>query len=115
MKKLEGDVVPPGEQIKELSDQMSKHVDEIKGLIDTELDRIPIDPEELKEAAEKLNLYHGDINQVLAWADGQKTNYKEDSYWWRYWVGIIDIVMRNEMENPSKPMAKGVQFMEKIK
>ena len=62
-----------------------------------------------------MNLYHGDIHQVLAWADGQKSNYKEDSYWWRYWVGIIDCVMQKEMDNPSKPMAKGVQFMEKIK
>ncbi len=111
---LEGDVGPAGENIKKLSDEMAKYVNEIQGLIDTELDRIPIDPEEIKQAAEKLNLYHGNIHQVIAWANTQKSNYKENSYWWRYWVGILDCVMQMEIENPSKPIGKDVQFLEKI-
>lgn len=113
--KLEGDITPAGEQIKELSNQMSKHVDEIRDLIDTQLDKIPLDPEEIKEAAGKLDLYHGNIHQVISHADTQKSNYKEGSYWWRYWVGILDNVMQREMENPSKPIGQGSQFMEKIK
>ena len=113
--KLEGDITPAGEQIKELSSQMSKHVEEIKDLVDAQLDKIPLDPEELKEAASKLDLYHGNIHQVITWADTQKSNYKEGSYWWRYWVGILDCVMQQEMENPSKPIGQGAQFMEKIK
>lgn len=112
---LEGDVTPAGEQIKELSHQMSKHVNEIRDLIDTQLDKIPLDPEEIKEAASKLDLYHGNIHQVISHADTQKSNYKEGSYWWRYWVGILDNVMQREMENPSKPIGQGSQFMEKIK
>ena len=111
---LEGDVGPAGENIKKLSDEMAKHVKEIQELIDTELDKIPLDPEEIKQAAEKLNLYHGNIHQVIAWANTQKSNYKENSYWWRYWVGILDNVMKIEIENPSKPVGKDVQFLEKI-
>ncbi len=111
---LEGDVGPAGEQIKKLSDEMAKHVKEIQELIDIELDKIPLDPEEIKQAAEKLNLYHGNIHQVIAWANTQKSNYKENSYWWRYWVGILDSVMQMEIENPSKPIGKDVQFLEKI-
>lgn len=113
--KLEGDITPAGEQIKELSSQMSKHVEEIKDIIDTQLDKIPLDPEEIKEAASKLDLYHGNIHQVISHADTQKSNYKEGSYWWRYWVGILDCVMQKEMQNPSKPIGQGTQFMEKIK
>lgn len=112
--RLEGDVGPSGEQIKELSGQMTKHVEEIRTLIDTELDKIPLDPEEIKQAAEKLDLYHGNIHQVIAWANNQKSNYKENSYWWRYWVGILDCVMQQEMENPSKPIGKSGPFMEKV-
>ena len=112
---LEGNVTPAGEQIKELSSQMGKYVKEIQDIIDAELDKIPLDPEEIKEAAKKLGLYHGNIHQVIAWADTQKSNYKENSYWWRYWVGILENVMLQEVENPSKPIGKDVQFMEKIK
>ena len=113
--KLEGDVTPAGENIKSLSSEMTKHIEEIRSLIDTELDRIAIDPEELKDAAEKLNLYHGNIHQVIAWANTQKSNYKENSYWWRYWTGILENVMQQEAENPSKPIGRDIQFMEKIK
>ena len=112
---LEGNVTPAGEQIKKLSSQMGKYVKEIQDIIDAELDKIPLDPEEIKEAAKKLGLYHGNIHQVIAWADTQKSNYKENSYWWRYWVGILENVMLQEVENPSKPIGKDVQFMEKIK
>jgi len=112
---LEGNVIPAGEQIKELSSQMGKYVKEIQDIIDAELDKIPLDTEEIKDAAKKLGLYHGNIHQVIAWADTQKSNYKENSYWWRYWVGILENVMLQEVENPSKPIGKDVQFMEKIK
>ncbi len=112
--KLEGDVVPPGEKIKELSEEMTSHVEEIVTLIATELDKIPLDPEEIQAAAKNLDLYHGNIHQVIAHANNQKSNYKEDSYWWRYWVGILDCVMQNEMENPSKPIGKSGPFMEKL-
>jgi len=114
-KKLEGDVTQAGEHIKKLSNDMAKYVEEIKSLIETELDKIPIDPEVTKDAASKLHLYHGNIHQVISWADTQKSNYKENSYWWRYWVSILDNVMQLEIENPSKPVGKGSQFLEKIK
>ena len=113
--KLEKDISPAGDHIKQLSDEMSKHVEEIRDIIDTQLDKIPIDPEELKKAASNLDLYHGNVHQVIAWANTQKSNYKEGSYWWRYWVGILENVMQQEAENPSKPIGKDVQFMEKIK
>ena len=118
--KLEGDITPAGEQIKQLSNEMSKHVDEIKTLIDAQLDKIPINPEETKDAASKLGLYHGTVHQVISYADTEKSKYKENSYWWRYWVSILDNVMQQEIENPSKPISQGKQgqgkpFLEKRK
>ncbi len=111
--KLDGDITPAGEQIKKLSNEMSMHVDEIKDLVDSQLNKIPIDPEETKDAASKLGLFHGTVHQVISYADTEKSKYKENSYWWRYWVSILDNVMQQEIENPSKPIGKGKQFLEK--
>ena len=114
-KKLEGDVTPAGDQIKELSGKMGKYIVEIEKQVETELNKIPINPEDTKDAASKLNLYHGNIHQVISYADTQKSNYKENSYWWRYWVSVLDNVMQMEIENPSKPVGQGAQFLEKRK
>ncbi len=113
--KLEGDVTPAGEHIKKLSNDMTQYVEEIKSLIETELDKIPIGPEATKDAASKLHLYHGNIHQIISMAGTQKSKHKENSYWWRYWVSVLDNVMQLEIENPSKPVGKGTKFLEKIK
>jgi len=114
-KKLEGDVTPAGDQIKEISDKMGKSIEEISIQVETELNKIPIDLEATKDAASKLGLYHGTVHQVISYADTEKSKYKENSYWWRYWVSILDNVMLQEIENPSKPIGKGRPFLEKRK
>ena len=113
--KLDGDVTPAGERIKEVSDKMGKSIEEISIQVETQLNKIPIDPEETKDAASKLGLYHGTVHQVISYADTEKSKYKENSYWWRYWVSILDNVMQQEIENPSKPIGEGRQFLEKRK
>ncbi len=86
------------EKIKELADQAGKHVDNIRNLIEDELNKIPTDEEEVKDAANRLLLYHGDIHQVISWADTQKSNHRENSYWWRYWTGVLEQIMQIEVE-----------------
>ncbi|MFI5322752.1 MAG: hypothetical protein ACHQ6U_04305 [Thermodesulfobacteriota bacterium] len=93
---IEGDVLKACEEIKELADKTGPYIDDIKNRIETELDKLPIDPEETKDAAEKLMLYHGNIHQVISWADVQKSAHKKDSYWWRYWVEVLENVMQIE-------------------
>ena len=103
---LEGDVAAPGDEIKKLADEMGVFIESIKDQIDTQLNKIPIDPEVTKEAAEKLLLYHGDIHQVIAWADTQKSAHKENSYWWRYWVSVLENVMQMEVAKESGAFKK---------
>jgi hypothetical protein len=93
---LEGDVFKACEKIKEITEKTGPYIDEIKNRIETQLDKIPVDPEETKDAAEKLMLYHGTIHQVISWADVQKSAHKKDSYWWRYWVDVLENVMQIE-------------------
>ena len=66
---LEGDMVHASEAIKELADKIGPYIEEIKNQIETQLDKLQVDPEEAKDAAEKLLLYHGTIHQVISWAD----------------------------------------------
>ncbi|MCK5710286.1 MAG: hypothetical protein KAI07_07080, partial [Deltaproteobacteria bacterium] len=74
--KLEGNVTPAGDQIKEVSDKIGKSIEEISIQVETELNKIPIDPEETKDAASKLGLYHGTVHQVISYADTEKSKYK---------------------------------------
>ena len=87
-----GDVVTPAEKIKEISRAAAPYIKEIKAVFDVELNKIPINDEEVADAAKKLVLYHGDHMQVLIWAEQQKANHDPDSYWWRYWDGITGSV-----------------------
>ncbi|MEZ4546283.1 MAG: hypothetical protein R3B51_00510 [Thermodesulfobacteriota bacterium] len=106
---IEGDVAAPGDGIKELSDKMGEYIEQIKSRVDAELDKIPVDPDVTKEAAEKLLLYHGNLPQVIAWADTQKSGHKQNSYWWRYWVSVLENVMQLEIAKGSpevKPVSK---------
>lgn len=98
---IEGDVVGPGDGIKEISDKMGEYIDQIKKHVDAQLDKIPVDPEEAKEAAEKLLLFHGSLPQVIAWADTQKSGHKQNSYWWRYWVSVLENALQLEIAKGS--------------
>lgn len=87
---IEGDVTTPGGKIKTNAESIGESIGEIKELVDNQLDKFPVDQDEIKSAANKLLLYQGDADQVLIWAEQQKANHKKDSYWWKYWQGIYD-------------------------
>ena len=89
-----GDVATPAEKIKEISRAAAPYIKEIKAIFDGELNKLPINDEEVADAAKKLVLYHGDHMQVLIWAEQQKANHEPDSYWWRYWDGITGNVKK---------------------
>ncbi len=103
---IEGDLAAPGNEIKRVADEMGVFIERIKEQIDAQLNKIPIDPVVTKEAAQKLLLYHGDLHQVIAWADTQKSAHKENSYWWRYWVSVLENVMQLEIAKESGAVKK---------
>ncbi len=93
-----GDVVTPAEKIKEISSTVEPHIKEIKSVFNNELNKIPVNEKDVLTAAKKLVLYHGDHMQVLIWAEQQKVNYEADSYWWKYWEGIIGNIKQDMSE-----------------
>ena len=79
-----------GEKIKEVAPDIEKSIKTMKSYIDKELNKLPVDIDQAKDAAKKLMLYQGDLFQVINWAELQKKNYEENSYWWRYWQAVDD-------------------------
>ena len=97
--KFEADLTSPANKIKNTSDLIMESIKEFNNIFNTELDKIPLNDDEIKEAAEKLLLYHGEDMQVIIWAEQQKVNFDEDSYWWRYWTGIINNINESQQQN----------------
>ncbi|MGH7890612.1 MAG: hypothetical protein ACRENF_08690 [Thermodesulfobacteriota bacterium] len=89
---LPADVKSSGEAVKDHASEIEKYIENTKRLINSELDKIPLDKDQVKEAANKLLLYQGDVSQVVHWAEGQRRNHPENSYWWRYWQAVSDII-----------------------
>ncbi len=94
---IEGDTSKAAGAISDFASRIAPHIYELKDLIEEQLNKIEVDPEETKDAAEKLLLYHGNIHQVISWADVQKSAHKPNSYWWRYWVDVLENVMQLEV------------------
>jgi len=80
--------------IRDNAAEIGKYIEGISSHINDFLNRFSIDADEVKDAAKKLLLYHGDVIQLVHWAEGQKKAHKENSYWWRYWQAISDIIQK---------------------
>lgn len=79
-------------RIKDHASEIEKYVEEIQGHINTILDKMPLDAEEIKNATDKMLLYGGDISQTMNWVLAEQRRYSENSYWWRHWQAIYDIL-----------------------
>ncbi len=100
-KNIEG--LPEGtkDSLENIDEQVSiigKKIEEVKKNINAELNKIPVDPADVKTAAEKLQLYHANINEVIHWASTQLSGHEENSYWWKYWKGVCDIVVEQQVK-----------------
>lgn len=89
---LPADVRTSGIEIKDQASVIEEQIEQIRQHINSELNKIPFDADEVKQAAHQLLLYQGNISQVIHWAEGQKRSHQPDSYWWRYWQAVSDII-----------------------
>ena len=92
---ITGDTSKPSEDIIEACHKIHSGIDEINSTIFEDLNKIEIDPDEIKDAGEKFLLYQNK-EQVLIWSEQQKANHPEDSYWWKYWQAIHDYMSERE-------------------
>lgn len=90
-----------GEKIKEVAPEIMNNIEKIKSHINNELNKLDVDDEQAKDAANKLLLYHGDIFMTINWAETQMINHDENSYWWRYW-DTVNKYLREQLEREGK-------------
>lgn len=92
--KFEADLKAPAAKIKETFDVIESSINTLESIFNIELDKIPVNQNEIEDAAQKLALYHGNAMQLFIWSEQQRVNYKEGSYWWNYWQGISEIARK---------------------
>lgn len=79
-----------GDKIKDHSQEINKHIEELMHYINITLNKMPIDNAEIQAASDKVQLYHGSVDQAMEWTERQKKGHEENSYWWRYWQALYD-------------------------
>lgn len=68
-----------GSRIKDHASEIEKYVEEIKGHINTILDKMPLNIEEVKNAADKMLLYGGGVSQSMNWVLVEQKRYSKNS------------------------------------
>lgn len=86
-----------GEKIKEVAPELMNNIEKIRSHINNELNKLEVDDEQARDAANKLLLYQGDIFMTINWAETQMTNHDENSYWWHYW-DTVNKYLREQLE-----------------
>lgn len=81
---LPSDTQVAGGRIKDRASEIDKDIEELRCHISVLLDKIPLDTEEIKTAANKMLLVQSNASQAMNWVQGQQRRYAENSYWWRH-------------------------------
>jgi len=89
---LPSDTQIAGGRIKDRASEIEKDVEELRCHVSVQLDKMPLDTEEIKTAANKMLLVQSNVSQAMNWVQGQQRRYAENSYWWRHWQAIYDIL-----------------------
>jgi len=86
------------ERIKELAENTGKEIQNLRFYINDALNKIEIDPDDLKAGANNLILYHNTLDDAIEYTNQQIRGYEENSYWWRYWTGILNELLEKKHE-----------------
>jgi hypothetical protein len=89
---LPSDTQVAGGRIKGRASEIDKDIEELRHHINVLLDKMPLDTEEIKTAANKMLLVESNVSQAMNWAQSQQRRYGENSYWWHHWQAIYDIL-----------------------
>ncbi|GBD39308.1 hypothetical protein HRbin37_01583 [bacterium HR37] len=82
--------------IRDCASEIERQIEEIRYHIYTVLNSMSVDPDEVKNAADKLLLYQGDVSQIIEWVEEQKRGHEENSYWWRYWQAVSEVLRKRK-------------------
>ena len=92
---ITGDIKNPAQKIADAAESMHSSIDELTSAVNEDLNKIPLDEAEINDAAKKLRLYQ-DKQHVIIHAQQQMANHEKDSYWFKYWEGILNYTLNSE-------------------
>lgn len=87
-----------GVKIKSLIEDSGGEVEEIRKYIDVALNKLEVDPEDCKTAANNLLLYYNTFDDCMTQTSQKVQSYEENSYWWRYWTGVMECLLAIQAE-----------------
>jgi len=92
---ISGDTKSNAEIIAKAAESIHSSVEELTTAVNDDLNKIPIDELELKDAGKKLLLYQ-DKQHAIMHCQQQMANYQKDSYWYKYWEFILNDLLNME-------------------
>ena len=79
-----------GENVDQKKNELHDSLLEIGKFVQSTLDSIPIQDEELDAAAEQLVKFMGTKEEAIEYAQKEFKGQEKDSYWFKYWSGLIE-------------------------
>ena len=79
-----------GENVDQKKNDLHDSLLEIGKFVQSALDNIPIEDEELDAATEQLIKFMGTKEEAIEYAQKELKGQEDGSYWFKYWSGLIE-------------------------
>ena len=79
-----------GENVDQKKIDLHDSLLEMGKFVQSTLDSIPIEDEELDAAVEQLIKFMGTKEEAIEYAQKELKGQEQDSYWFKYWSGLIE-------------------------
>lgn len=92
---ISGDTQNSIEKITDAANSVHSSIEQLTTSVNEDLNKIPLDENEIKDAGKKLLLYQ-DKQHVIIHCQQQMANHQKGSYWYNYWEGILNNILNME-------------------
>ncbi len=92
---ISGDTKSATDKITEAAQSIHTNIETLITVVNEDLNKIPLDELEIKDAGKKLLLYQ-DKQHVILHSQQQMANHQKGSYWYNYWEGILNYILNSK-------------------
>jgi len=92
---ISGDTKSATVKITEAAQSIQTNIETLTTVVNEDLNKIPLDELEIKDAGKKLLLYQ-DKQHVILHSQQQMANHQKGSYWYNYWEGILNYILNSK-------------------
>ncbi len=92
---ISGDTKSATDKITEAAQSIQTNIETLTTVVNEDLNKIPLDELEIKDAGKKLLLYQ-DKQHVILHSQQQMANHQKGSYWYNYWEGILNYILNSK-------------------